>query len=67
LDKSSKFSIGIDNVLVQRQVTEAMAVLVNLMINVSQDVKDGISSDMVINAVDLSARVNFRILYGSFN
>jgi hypothetical protein len=22
---------------------------------------------MVINAVDLSARVNFRILYGSFN
>jgi len=58
LDKASNVSIGTDNVLVQRQVSEAMASLVNLMINVSQDVKNGISSDM-INAVDLNARVNF--------
>ena len=58
LDRASNVSTGTDNVLVQRKVSEAMASLVNMMINVSHDVKKGISTDMV-NAVDLSARVNF--------
>jgi hypothetical protein len=58
LDRASNVSSGTDNVVVQQKVSEAVASLVNLMVNVSRDVKLGLSSD-VINAVDLSARVNF--------
>jgi hypothetical protein len=58
IDKAFTVSERTNNVEVQKRVSVAMASLVNMMINVSSDVKKGISSDMV-NAIDLSARVNF--------
>jgi hypothetical protein len=58
LDTATNVSAGTENVVVQQKVSEAIASLVNMMVNVSRDVKIGMSSD-VINAVDLSARVNF--------
>lgn len=58
MDKAFTVSERSNNIEVQKRVSVAMASLVNMMINVSSDVKKGISSDMV-NAIDLSARVNF--------
>lgn len=58
MDKAFTVSERTNNIEVQKRVSVAMASLVNMMINVSSDVKKGISSDMV-NAIDLSARVNF--------
>ena len=58
MDRAFTVADRTNNIEVQKRVSVAMASLVNMMINVSSDVKKGISSDMV-NAIDLSARVNF--------
>ena len=58
MNKAFTVSERTNNIEVQKRVSVAMASLVNMMINVSSDVKKGISSEMV-NAIDLSARVNF--------
>ena len=57
-DKASIVAERTNNIAVQKRVSIAMANLVNMMINVSSDVTSGIPSEMV-NAIDLSARVNF--------
>ena len=57
-DKASFVAERTNNIAVQKKVSVAMANLVNMMINVSSDVTSGIPSEMV-NAIDLSARVNF--------
>ena len=58
MDKAFTVADRTNNIEVQKRVTVAMASLVNMMLNVSSDVKKGIHSDMV-NAIDLNARVNF--------
>ena len=58
MDRAFTVADRTNNIEVQKKVSEAMASLVNMMINVSSDVKKGMPSSMV-DAIDLNARVNF--------
>ena len=57
-DKAKEVSSRASNIVVEEKVTEAMANLVNLMINVSNDVTKQIPTEM-LNAIDLEAEINF--------